>query len=457
MGSAAKNCLKMPKIVLVPYPAQGHVTPMLKFGLAMLSRGFQPIMVTPEFIHRRLIATSTDTNGIQLMSIPDGLDLGGAGAPDFFAIEKAMEEVMPSHLERLLFQEDEDGGVVCVVIDLLASWAIEVANRCGIPAAGFWTAMLATYRLIAAIPDMVHVGLISDTGLPKNKGTACFLPDQPTLSTEFFPWLIGTQAARKGRFKFWTTALDRSRTLRWLLLNSFSEEHENSDDDHNQQNDLPKIFPVGPFNKHLAIKNPSFWKEDASCLEWLDNQNIDSVIYVSFGSWVSPIGESKVRSLAATLESLGRPFIWVLGAAWREGIPDGYLDSVLKQGKVVSWAPQMQVLQHKAVGFFLTHCGWNSTMEAIQCRRRLLCYPVAGDQFINCYYITHVWKIGARIEGFEQGDLEEGLTKLSKDSEINGRLSRLHERTMGEEARGKIMANLTALSDDLNGQTSETP
>lgn len=164
-----------PKIILVPYPAQGHVTPMLNLGLALFNQGFKPIIVTPEFIHHRLVANMDrhdvpDVDEVRFVSIPDGLNEDN-GPHDFFTIEKAMENIMPIHLESLIHklvdddeEEEENGRVVCMVIDLLASWAIEVANRCGIPAAGFWPAMEATYRLITAIPDMVQSNLISETG-----------------------------------------------------------------------------------------------------------------------------------------------------------------------------------------------------------------------------------------------------------------------------------------------------
>ncbi|XP_022760089.1 UDP-glycosyltransferase 82A1-like [Durio zibethinus] len=443
----AKSTLKKPKIILVPFPAQGHVTPMLNLGLAFVSHGFEPIIVTPEFIHHRLVANMDPNHEVRFMSIPDGLD--EEGPHDFFAIEKAMENIMPMHLESLIRkideeekEEEENGRVVCMVIDLLASWAIEVANRCPIPVAGFWPAMEATYRLITAIPDMVHSDLISETGCPQRQGTVVSLPSQPLLSTEDLPWLIGTQASRKARFKFWIRTLERSRTLRWLLVNSFSQEFIDDDDDPDEN---PIVFPVAPLSRpSLMVKNPSFWEVDISCLDWLDKQKPNSVLYISFGSWVSPIGDSKMNSLALTLEALRRPFIWVLADVWRQGLPNGYLERVSKQGKVVSWAPQLQVLQHKAVGFYLTHCGWNSTMEAIQCQKRLLCYPVAGDQFINCKYIVEVWKIGVKIFGLGQKDVEEALEKVTEDDEMKERLMRLYQRTMGEEAGSRVVANLKA-------------
>lgn len=151
-----------PKIVLVPYPAQGHVTPMLQLALSFQTHGLEPVVVTPEFIHSKIASQSESMDGISFLAIPDGLD---ANEPrDFFTISFSMENIMPCHLESILSSLCGRGEVVCVVVDLLASWAIEVARRCQIPVAGFWPAMLATYNLIKSIPDMIALGLISEFG-----------------------------------------------------------------------------------------------------------------------------------------------------------------------------------------------------------------------------------------------------------------------------------------------------
>ncbi|KAJ6747736.1 UDP-GLYCOSYLTRANSFERASE 82A1 [Salix koriyanagi] len=389
--------MRKPKIILVPYPAQGHVTPILNLASAFLSHGFEPVMVTPEFIHRRFISNIDSKSDISCISIPDGLEMDKPS--DFFAIEKAMENTMPTHLESLVQKLSEEGEVVaCMVVDLLASWAIGVGHRCGVPVAGFWPAMLATYQLIAAIPDMVRTQLISDTGTPQHPGPLRFLPDQPLLSTEDLPWLIGTPASRKARFKFWLRALDRSRNLPWLLVNS---------------------FPADEFINHDK-----------------------------------PQKRCSTRELYESTTYFPRlPFLWVLGPTWKDGLPSGYIERVSKQGTVVSWAPQHEVLQHKAVTCYLTHCGWNSTMEAIRCRKRLLCYPVAGDQFVNCAYITEKWKIGVRISGLGQKEMERGLRRVMDDKKMSDRLERLRERTMGEEASSVMMSSLATFVNDFKKQT----
>ena len=293
---------------------------------------------------------------------------------------------------------------------------------------------------------------VSFAGIPEEQRKICFLPGQPELSTEDLPWLIGTFAAKRGRFQFWSRILVRAKTLPWILVNSFPEEYT----DGKLQNQLiqrpgniPHVLKIGPLSKHATMRVPTFCDEEFNCLDWLEHQKPGTVVYISFGSWVSPIGEGKVKDLALSLEASGRPFIWALRPDWSEDLPVGYLERVSNQGKVVSWAPQMELLQHVAVGCYLTHCGWNSTLEAIQYRKRLLCYPVAGDQFVNCAYIVKVWKIGVRIHGFGKKDLEEGFRKVIEDTEMKDRLSKLNERIMGEEAGLRVMANITAFTDNL--------
>ncbi|CAN4096248.1 unnamed protein product [Withania somnifera] len=435
---------KKSKVLLVPYPAQGHVTPMLKLASLLANHGLNPIVIIPNFIK----IDSKDVN-ITIMSInSDGLD--ETSPRDFFAIENAMENYMPCQFERLvrvLQDGDQEDGIVCLIVDLLASWAVEVANKCGIQVSGFWPAMLATYRLIHSIPNMLHAGIISETGCPLHHGPICLSLDQPTISSQDLPWLIGNSNARISRFKFWTRTMERTRTLKWLLINTFQDECHK---DQNMTNfNTTQILPIGPLNTHVTIKNSSFWEEDSSCMNWLDKQDDSSVLYISFGSWVSPIDEAKVNSLALALEATKRPFIWVLGPSWRQGLQKGCLDRISKQGRIVTWAPQVDVLQHAAVGCYLTHCGWNSTMEAIQSKKRLLCHPIAGDQFVNCAYIVQNWRIGVRVNGLGVKDLEGGLRKVMEDNGMSERIDRLNEMTMGKVASCKAVDNLTTFLSDI--------
>ncbi|KAL5975016.1 hypothetical protein ACLOJK_031692 [Asimina triloba] len=452
------------RVVLIPYPAQGHVTPMIQLAAAFHRKGFEPLIITPNFIHEHLVMSRKEDDdnqeGLVFVPLPDGL---AENEPrNFFTIRLAMENTMPRHLHRMLGALRNEqvaaaagaGRVACVVVDLLASWAIDVATSHDIPVAGFWPAMHATYNLVSAIPHMIQAGFISETGSPVRKGAVRFLPGQPMLGTDDLPWLVGNPAQRISRFQFWLQTLRRSKSLRWLLINSFPNEDRN----HHQVQQItpatksahfnpPSHFHVGPLTRHTKT-NPSLWVEDKSCLEWLDKQTPRSVVYVSFGSWVGPIGEAQIAELALGLEATQKPFLWVLGHEWRAGLPAGYEEQVAVRGKVVTWAPQKEVLQHGAVGCFLTHCGWNSTVEAIVGGKPLLCYPLAGDQFVNSTYIAEVWGIGVRMGGMERREVEERVREVTElgGGEMGRRVVELKERIMGEEDDS---ANLNAFLECL--------
>ncbi|KAK9666148.1 hypothetical protein RND81_14G164100 [Saponaria officinalis] len=443
-------------IVMVPYPAQGHVTPMLKLTNTLSTDEYRPLIILPEFLHRTIFGkanprtTTTKGEKIKCVSISDGLD--ETKPRDFSAIETAMEDHMPRNLDRLIRGLMRDGdGVACMVVDVLASWAINVGKECGVIVVGFWPAMLATYELVSSIPHMLHTGLISDSGLPKFQGHISY-PYQPPLKIEHLPWLIGSQATKVARFKFWARTMDRSKLLSCILVNSFPNESQtkvNSSKWASNPNHGPTIYPIGPIVRNGFFENLPFWEEDESCVNWLDQQKPNSVVYISFGSWVSPIDETKVSSLAKSLEELKRPFIWVLGPGWRDGLPNGYMDRIGKFGKIVAWAPQIDVLQHKGVGCYLTHCGWNSTLEAIQCKKTMLCFPVAGDQFLNCEYIVNVWKIGVRMKGFCIHHVSDGISRVMDDLFMKKRMEDLNERIMGEEAISKRKNDIMLFVNDI--------
>ncbi|KAI3698699.1 hypothetical protein L2E82_42437 [Cichorium intybus] len=204
-----------PTVIMVPYPAQGHVTPMLNLASALSRHGLSPVVVTPEFIHHTIAHKNTH---ITCKSIPDGLD--DETPRDFFSIEFAMENNMPEHLDHLVRELNggDDGGVAFMIVDLLASWALKVGGDCGVPVVGYWPVMFAAYQLIAAIPEMLSLGIISESGIPQNQGPIYLGHEQPPLSTEDLPWLIGNPVSRKSRFRFWTRTLARTRTLPQILI-----------------------------------------------------------------------------------------------------------------------------------------------------------------------------------------------------------------------------------------------
>ncbi|RLM84529.1 UDP-glycosyltransferase 82A1-like [Panicum miliaceum] len=360
-------------IIFVPFPAQGHVTPMLRLARTLVDHGDVSVTVAvPDFIHCRMAQLSI--LGVALVSIPSSIQDDGngepPGPPSFL---HAIEHYMPAQLEGMLTTERGIVGarrVSCLVVDLLASWAIPVAARLGLPVVGFWVGMLATYRTVAVIPELMDKGLISES-------------------------------------------VNRAKNIRSILVNSINGEGGDS-----ELYDPPQgqeILPVGPllFN-HDSKKTTAMWQVDQTCIGWLDKQSVGSVIYVSFGSWAAPMEPEKITGFAHGLEASGRPFLWVLKnhPSWRAGLPDRYMEKVACHGKIVSWAPQDDILKHKAVGCYITHCGWNSVLEAVRHGVRMICFPISSDHFINCAYIVHMWEVGIALDSSDQSNVKDCIGRV---------------------------------------------
>ncbi|KAJ0093530.1 hypothetical protein Patl1_26219 [Pistacia atlantica] len=143
------------------------------------------------------------------------------------------------------------------------------------------------------------------------------------------------------------------------------------------------------------------------CVEWLDLQYPDSVLYISFGSQ-NTISPSQMMELAIGLEESEIRFIWVIrpptGFDFRveftaEWLPEGFEERVKKskQGLLVrNWAPQLEILSHKSTGAFLSHCGWNSVMKSLSQGVLLIGWAMAGEEAFNSKMLVE--EMGVSVE-----------------------------------------------------------
>lgn len=233
-----------------------------------------------------------------------------------------------------------------------------------------------------------------------------------------------------------------------LLCNTFYELESSACDL------IPKLLPIGPLLNTSMANSISLYIEDISCLRWLDEKAVASVIYVSFGS-VAVFSKHQLEELALGLVLSGRPFLWVVRSDLAKERVD-YLDRFFELGKIVEWAPQEKVLSHPSVGCFLSHCGWNSTLEGIGVGVPFLCWPYFSDQFHNRNYICDRWKIGLRIEEDENGirkrdEIKKKIEMLFVDDEMRTNASRLKEMAAKSVAQeGSSFLNFQRFIHHLN-------
>nr|GEU91523.1 7-deoxyloganetic acid glucosyltransferase-like [Tanacetum cinerariifolium] len=177
----------------------------------------------------------------------------------------------------------------------------------------------------------------------------------------------------------------------------------------------PNIYPIGPLHSlHKArilanttqppkISSNSVWMEDCTCLSWLDNHPPKTVVYVSIGS-LAMMKFEQLLEIWYGLVNSGKPFLWVrrpgsISEGYNEShVPTDLLDHTKEMGCIVDWAPQEDVLAHQAIGAFLTHSGWNSTMESIAVGVPMICWPYFYDQQVISRFVGEVWKVGVDIK-----------------------------------------------------------
>ncbi|OVA20941.1 UDP-glucuronosyl/UDP-glucosyltransferase [Macleaya cordata] len=194
-----------------------------------------------------------------------------------------------------------------------------------------------------------------------------------------------------------------------IILNSFEDLNLPVLDD--LKSKLPnKFLNVGPLILSSTRSSSPSELDANGCLPWLDGQKPTSVAYVSFGRVASPPPHELV-ALAEGLEETGTPFLWSLKDHLKVHLPKGFLERTSGRGFVVPWAPQREVLEHVAIGVFVTHCGWNSVLESIIAGVPMIGRPVFGDHMINCRMISEVWEIGIEMKDriFTKYGMMEGL------------------------------------------------
>lgn len=142
-----------------------------------------------------------------------------------------------------------------------------------------------------------------------------------------------------------------------------------------------------------------------ACMTWLNRKETGSVVYVSFGSAAS-LSAEQMAEMAEALRQMGNKyFLWVVKPSEESKLPSNFIEEEAtgEKGLVVRWCPQLEVLAHPGVGCFISHCGWNSTAEAISFGVPVVAMPQFLDQMTNAYLVEEVWGVGVRAKADEKG------------------------------------------------------
>ncbi|XP_021853724.1 scopoletin glucosyltransferase [Spinacia oleracea] len=473
-------------VVFFPFLSHGHMIPTLHIARLFAARDNvkATIITTPlnmaTFTKPNENSTETGAPIINIQvfkfpakeaGLPDGCEnpdqLSGPGMiKNFFKATEMLNEQLEQYLEKI--RPD------CLVADMFYPWATKCTSKFNIPRLvfhGFSCFSLCAQEVIRLHEPYNNVSSDDELFVLPS------IPHEIQLTRLQIP-----EALRIEEESFLKSTINRvieSEVESYgVIVNSFYE----LEPDYAEffTNELGrKAWNIGPVS--VTNKSPDVKAIDKhECLKWLNSKKPNSVIYICFGSTARSI-DPQLHEIAMGLESSGKQFIWVVrnksnsneeGKNEEVWLPPGFEQRTEGKGLIIrGWAPQVSILEHEAIGAFVTHCGWNSTLEGITAGVPMVTWPMFAEQFYNEKLVTEILKIGVpvgvkkwsmmpSVEDMIKGEAVEMALREIMDGkeveEMRNRANKLKEMAWkAVEEGGSSYSDLSALINELRNYQSD--
>ncbi|ESQ36772.1 hypothetical protein EUTSA_v10010005mg [Eutrema salsugineum] len=433
-----------PHIAIIPSPGVGHLIPLVEFAKRLVDHHrftvtfIFPGESSPSSAQRSVLnslPSSIASVFLPLIDLSDLLSTAGIET----RISLTVTRSIPALRELFGSLSAEKRLPAVLVVDLFGTDAFDVAVEFHVSPYIFYPSNANVLSFLLHLPKL-------------DKTVSCEFRDltEPVRIPGCVPitgkdFVDPCQDRNDDSYKWLLHNAKRFKEAKGILVNSFVDLEPNAIKALQEPAlDKPPVYPIGPLvNTCSSYGN----RNDASeCLNWLDNQPLGSVLYVSFGSGGTLTCE-QLNELAFGLEESCKRFIWVIRSP--SGIanssffnshsqtdsltflPPGFLDRTKKQGLVVpSWAPQVQILAHPSTGGFLTHCGWNSVLESIVNGVPLIAWPLYAEQKMNALLLVE--DVGAALRARNIED------RIVRKEEVVRLVKKLMEGEEGKTIRDQI-------------------
>ncbi|TVU26133.1 hypothetical protein EJB05_28669, partial [Eragrostis curvula] len=452
-GTTAATASWRRAVVLYPSPGTGHLFAMVELGRTLSARGLAvTILVADAPYYTGAPAVLADVSAANPSITFHRL------LPEAYKHPEAMiMEAARAHNPQLrAFLASSSPAAAALVVDMFCGAALDVAEELGVPAYFFFTSGAAVLAFLLHLPAMHARAAASFGEMGEELVRVPGVPPFP--ATHVADGLKERDDVAYDGYMRVSAGLSRARGV---IVNTFRSLEPRAVAAIAAGLCAPPGLPtppvhcIGPLVKSQDLHVAEGGNKE--CLAWLDRQPKASVVFLCFGS-LGRFSAEQTREVAAGLEASGQRFLWVVRAPPPNDdgdpamkyekppepdldalLPDGFLRRTEDRGLVVkSWAPQREVLAHGAVGGFVTHCGWNSVLEAVMAGVPMLGWPLYAEQRFNRFLLEEEMRLTVPLQGCNNGFVaaDEVAAKVRWLMDSDGRTT-LRERTLAVMGQAK--------------------
>ncbi|XP_015866970.3 UDP-glycosyltransferase 89A2 [Ziziphus jujuba] len=451
-----------PHILVFPFPAQGHLPPLLDLTHQLSLKDLTiTILITPKNLPSLTPLLSLHPNIQTLIlpfpshpKVPPGVenvkDLGNHGTvPVICAMANLQEPIIQ-------WFESHPNPPVAILSDFFLGWTLQLAKRIKVPRFTFFSSG-------AFLSCILHY-CWRNPGTYLGRPVVDFpdLPNSPSFREDNIPSTFRRYTESDPEMQIMRNGMIANTESSGVVFNSFDALEGVYFHHLRTRIGLPRVYGVGPLSllgvaAHSSNRvNPNDNSGLGSeTLGWLDGCPAGSVLYVCFGSQ-KLLNRQQMEALASGLEQSRTRFVWVVKTGTEQqvkdgygAVPDGFEERVGGRGLVIrTWAPQVPILSHRAVGVFLSHCGWNSTLEGIVAGVMILAWPMEADQFVDAMLLVEDMGVAVKVcEGADGVPDSAELAKAIAESMSLDAPQKVKAKELKEKALEAVKEGGSSLKD----------
>uniref|UniRef100_A0A6N2LN31 Glycosyltransferase n=1 Tax=Salix viminalis TaxID=40686 RepID=A0A6N2LN31_SALVM len=433
--------MKKAEVVFIPLPAMGHIIAAVELAKLIVERDDR-VSASVLMMNPHLDSTTTKyTESLTASTLPNRIRVVHLPSLEHTAVSNmawmaSLAEAQKPHVKEFVLKMKAQSELSPHDSPQLAGFVVDtfVLGNDG------WNLV---FPGAAFIGSMLYLQTLHDEvkrDLPELKDSDAEL-EIPSLANRLPAKLLPSVVFKRESLASFLGAARRLKHARGILINTFKELESHAINSLSK-GEIPPVYPVGPI---VRCKGNSYdvgssqINDYRDIMQWLDDQP------------------------PYALEQCGHRFLWCLRkppckgkiespsdcADFQEILPEEFLDRSAKIGKVIKWAPQVEILGHKAIGGFVSHCGWNSTLESIFSGVPIATWPLYAEQQFNAFEMVIELGLAVEIRIDYRKDLsKDGIIVSSEDIQRGLKLLMDPESEIRKKVKEMSQLSRKALMED---------